>query len=112
MNRSRAKKPLTPAAHSERRSDKSFASGEIKIDERAKDFPSGKRVSNRTSPKPARHVRENPRLAALKRSHFTKKGRKARISRGLQALERFRWDLDLDAETIKWAAENPDIEYP
>ena len=108
MNRSRAKKPLTPSAHSDWRSRKLFPSGATVSGE---DRLIGKPVSNSTSSKPARHVRENPRLAALKRSHFTKKGRKARISRGLQALERFRWDLDLDAETIRWAAENPDIEH-
>ncbi|MGH7813507.1 MAG: hypothetical protein ACREQI_05835 [Candidatus Binataceae bacterium] len=76
-----------------------------------KTFSIGKPVSARTSAKPVGDVRENPRLAALKRSHFTKQGRKARISRGIEALERFRWDLDLDPETIRWAAEDLEIEY-
>jgi hypothetical protein len=73
-------------------------------------FSTSKLASASTSPKPARYMHENPHLTALKRSHFTKKGRKARISRGLQALERFQWDLDLDPQTIRWAAEDPEIE--
>jgi hypothetical protein len=60
-----------------------------------------------SAPTPA----ENPKLAALKRAHFTKKGRAERIARAKKALEEFRWDVDLDTETIKWLAEDPDIEY-
>jgi hypothetical protein len=108
MNRSRAKQPLTPVARSKRNSGKSFTSDKVM----AEKAPSiGKLASARTSPKPARHSHKNPRLAALKRSHFTKQGREARISRGLQALERFQWDLELDPETIRWAAEDPEIEH-
>lgn len=65
------------------------------------------RPTKDSAPAPA----ENPKLAALKRAHFTKKGRAARIARAKKALEEFKWDLDLDAETIKWLAEDPDIEY-
>ena len=54
--------------------------------------------------------KENPRLAALKRKHFTKKGRAARIDHALKALEQFRWDFSLDDATLKWIAEDPDIE--
>jgi hypothetical protein len=54
---------------------------------------------------------ENPKLAALKRAHFTKKGRAARIARAKKALEEARWDIPLDMETLKWLAEDPDLEY-
>jgi hypothetical protein len=108
MNRSRAKQPLTPVARKKWSSAKSFTSDKVIA---GKAPSTGKLASARTSPKPARHVHENPRLAALKQSHFTKKGQKARISRGLKALERFRWDLELNPETIRWAAEDPEIEH-
>ena len=58
-------------------------------------------------PEPA----DNPKLAALKRAHFTKKGRAARIAHARRALEEARWDTGLDIETIKWLAEDPDLEY-
>ncbi len=108
MNRSRAKEHLTPDAKKKRRSGESFTSDKVVS---GVAFSIGKSVSAKTAPKPSGHVRENPRLTALKRSHFTKKGRNARISRGLEALERFQWDLELDGETIKWAAEDPEIEH-
>jgi hypothetical protein len=54
---------------------------------------------------------ENPKLAALKRAHFTKKGRAARIARAKKTLEEARWDTGLDIETIKWIAEDPDLEF-
>ncbi len=54
--------------------------------------------------------KENPKLAALKRKHFTKKGRAARIDHALKALDQFRWDLSLDDEALKWIAEDPNIE--
>jgi hypothetical protein len=55
--------------------------------------------------------KENPKLAALKRAHFTKKGRAERIARARKALEAARWDTGLDLETIKWIAEDPNLEY-
>lgn len=58
--------------------------------------------------------RENPRLAALKRRHFTKKGRAARIAGARQAfaeIERIGSTFKLDNETLKRLAENPDLEY-
>jgi hypothetical protein len=74
-----------------------------------------KAAVQKTPPAKARHADsatgENPKLAALKRAHFNKKDRSARISKALETLEKFRWDLDLDPETIKWIAEDPDLEY-
>ena len=74
-----------------------------------------KAAVQKAPPAKARHADaatgENPKLAALKRAHFTKKDRSARISKALETLEKFRWDLDLDPETIKWIAEDPDLEY-
>jgi hypothetical protein len=99
---------LIPDAKRKRRSGESFASEKIAS---GMAFSIGKAVSTKARPKASGRMRESPRLAALKRSHFTKKGRSARISRGLEALERFRWDLDLDRETIRWAAEDPEIEH-
>ncbi len=55
--------------------------------------------------------KENPKLAALKRRHFTKKGRAARIDRAMKTLDQFHWDFGFDDETLKWTAEDPDIEH-
>lgn len=60
---------------------------------------------------PGGAIKENPRLAALKRKHFTKKGRASRIARALKALEQFTWDFSLDDATLKWIAEDPNIEH-
>lgn len=76
---------------------------------RVKKTPS--RTSRPKKPKSAAAPPDNPKLAALKRAHFTKKGRAARIARARKALEEFRWDVDLNTETIKWLAEDPDLEY-
>jgi hypothetical protein len=74
-----------------------------------------KAAVQKTPPAKARRgdvgVGENPKLAALKGAHFTKKDRSARISRALKTLEKFEWDFDLDPETIRWIAEDPDLEY-
>ena len=57
----------------------------------------------------------NPKLAKLLRQHFTRKGRAARIARAAEA-----WRVieevgstfkKLDPDTIKWIAEDPDLEY-
>lgn len=57
----------------------------------------------------------NPKLAALLRKHFTKKGRAERIARAQEAWtaikERDSTFKKLDAETIKWIAQDPDLEY-
>jgi hypothetical protein len=84
---------------------------------RAKPKPA---LARKKTPKPKRQKRadstagaqaENPKLKALLRAHFTKKGRVTRIARARKALEEFRFDVDLDMETIKWVAEDPDLEY-
>jgi len=55
--------------------------------------------------------KENPKLAALKRKHFTKKGRAARIAYAMKTMDQFHWDFGFDDETLKWVAEDPDIEH-
>lgn len=50
------------------------------------------------------------RWLELKWSHFTQQGRKQRIERALAALHRVAIRYDLDSETIKWIAEDPDLE--
>ena len=88
MNRPRTKKSLKPTVKSK--------------------SVSGSSLSHRRTQAPS--ITENPKLAALKRSHFTKKGKSARIARALRTLERFRADFDLDAETWKWVAQDAEIE--
>jgi hypothetical protein len=56
---------------------------------------------------------ENPKLAALLRKHFAKKGRAARIARAHEALrviDEVGPTFKLDNETLKWIAEDPDLE--
>ena len=87
---------------------------------RAKAKPKAALATNKKTRKPERKKRadstagaqaENPKLKALLRAHFTKKGRAARIARARKALEEFKLDVDLDMETIRWVAEDPDLEY-
>jgi len=50
----------------------------------------------------------------LKRSHFTKKGKSARIARAEQALleiDKIGSTFKLDNETVRSIAEDPDLEY-
>jgi hypothetical protein len=57
---------------------------------------------------------ENPKLAALLRKHFAKKGRAARIARAHEALrviDEVASTFKLDEETLKWIAEDPDLEH-
>ncbi len=64
--------------------------------------------------RPAAAPVENPKLAALKRAYFSKKGRAARIARAQQALieiDKIGSTFKLDKETVKWLAEDPDLEY-
>ena len=49
-------------------------------------------------------------LLLLQKKHFTKAGRQRRIGRALEALEGFRVEFDLDAETVKWIAQGADVE--
>jgi len=65
-------------------------------------------------PRRASATGESPGLTALKRQHFTKKGRTARIARAQQALaeiEKIGSTFKIDNETLKWLAEDPDLEY-
>ncbi len=86
---------------------------------RAKAKPKAALARNKKTPKPKRQKSadstagqpENPKLKALLRAHFTKKGRAARIARARKALEEARWDTGLDRETIIRLAEDPDLEY-
>jgi hypothetical protein len=62
-----------------------------------------------------RFANQNPKLAELARKQWPEKGREERIARAKQALgvafvvgSKFK---KLDPETIKWIAENPDLEY-
>ncbi len=87
---------------------------------RAKAKPKSALARNKKLPKPKRQKRadstagaqaENPKLKALLRAHFTKKGRAARIARARKALQEARWDTGLDRETLIRLAEDPDLEY-
>jgi hypothetical protein len=69
---------------------------------------------------PAKRARQtvaptgNPKLAALKRSRFTKRGRTKRIQRAQQALgeiDRIGSTFKLDKDTLIRLAEDPDFEY-
>jgi hypothetical protein len=88
--------------------------------------PRTKRSASRVSKKastpatPALRKRDrfagvNPKLAALLRKHFTKKGRAERIARAekawKEAMEIASTFKKLDPETVKWIAEDPDLEY-
>ena len=56
----------------------------------------------------------NPKLAAVLRKHFAKKGRAARIARAHEALrviDEIGPTFKLDNETLKWIAEDPDLEH-
>lgn len=49
-------------------------------------------------------------LLRLERKHFTKSGEETRVKRALEALRGLRVDFNLDLETIKWIAQDADIE--
>jgi hypothetical protein len=51
------------------------------------------------------------KLAKLKAKHFTPKGRKERIAKALQILEAPTPGFSLNRETLKWIAEDADLEY-
>jgi len=68
------------------------------------------RSSSQVRPLSASATGESPGLIALKRQHFTKKGRAARIARAQQALdeiEKIGSTFKIDNETLKWLAEDP-----
>ncbi|TMB65316.1 MAG: hypothetical protein E6J54_25945 [Deltaproteobacteria bacterium] len=50
------------------------------------------------------------KLAELKAKHFTAKGRKQRIAKALEILSRPGPTFKLDRETVKWIAQDVEIE--
>lgn len=86
MSRSPVKRPVSPASNSRRRRDKVSATPTI-----------------------------SRKLAPFVRQHWSPEGRAERIARASKAWEEamkvgstFK---KVDAETIKWIAEDPDLEY-
>ena len=86
MSRSPVKRSVSPASKSRRRQEKASATPRI-----------------------------SPKLAAFVREHWPARGRAERIARASKA-----WDeamkiastfKKVDAETLKWIAEDPDLEY-
>ncbi len=81
---------------------------------------SARRVSKKASapanPSPRkldRFAGVNPKLAALLRKHFTKKGRAARLARAEKALQEMREigaTFKVDDDTWKWVAQSKDLE--
>ena len=66
------------------------------------------------SPRRNRFAGVNPKLAAILRKHFSEKGRAARVARAREALrviDEVGATFKLDNETLKWIAEDPDLEY-
>lgn len=59
-----------------------------------------------------RASKETPRdkLAELKAKHFTRKGREERIAKALEILNRPGPTFKLDRETVKWIAQDVEIE--
>jgi hypothetical protein len=60
--------------------------------------------------KRATHEAPKDKLAELKAKHFTRKGRKQRIAKALEILNRPGPSFKLDRETVKWIAQDIDIE--
>jgi hypothetical protein len=50
-------------------------------------------------------------LAELKAKHFSPKGRKLRIAKALETLKRPGPTFKLDRETVKWIAQDAEIEH-
>ena len=59
-----------------------------------------------------RAAKETPKdkLAELKAKHFTLKGRKQRIAKALEILNRPAPSFELDRKTVKWIAQDVEIE--
>jgi hypothetical protein len=51
------------------------------------------------------------KLAELKAKHFSPRGRKLRIAKALEVLKRPAANFKLDRETVKWIAQDADIEH-
>ena len=60
-----------------------------------------------------RAQKETPKekLAELKAKRFNPKGRKLRIAKALETLKRPGPNFKLDRETVKWIAQDSDIEH-
>lgn len=60
-----------------------------------------------------RAQKETPteKLAELKAKHFSPRGRKLRIAKALKMLKRPGPNFKLDRETVKWIAQDADIEH-
>ncbi len=61
----------------------------------------------------AKHLHKDTpkdKLAELKAKHFTAKGRKQRIAKALEILSRPGPTFKLDRETVKWIAQDVEIE--
>ena len=52
----------------------------------------------------------NRKWLRVKWSHFARAGREQRIAKALAALDRASVSYDLDAQTVEWIAEDPDLE--
>ncbi len=50
------------------------------------------------------------KFLALKRAHFREEGKEERIRKALEALKKATVDYGLDADTVRWIAESPDLE--
>ena len=51
------------------------------------------------------------KLAKLKAKHFAPESRKERVAKALQILEAPTPSFSLDRETLKWIAEDAELEY-
>ena len=51
-----------------------------------------------------------PELQRMLAEHFPPEGREERVRRALQALDNLRGSIKLDLETVKWIAQDPDLE--
>ena len=56
---------------------------------------------------PGSHAPELQRMLA---EHFSPAGREERVKRALHALDNLRGSIKLDLETVKWIAQDPDLE--
>jgi hypothetical protein len=80
--------------------------------------PSSKKASSapkRRQAEPDRFAHLNPKLAALARKQWPESGSAERIARAEQAWREISEIAStfkrLDSETLKWIAEDPDLEY-
>ena len=62
-----------------------------------------------THPQQPRANRRNE-LQRLKAARFPAEGKEQRVAAALRALDKFRWNLPLSPEELRWIAEDVDIE--